>query len=232
MHLRQALLPIILAFTGTANALDSGECAAPEAMTAKLKAEGQRTIATADRITVEKDLFAWVVTVNADRSVGYILQSDKPTGERGSKFCVWTRMANVRLFDARKTGLDPSVLLKASDADALRQCDVLAKERKIPRATCGAYNTMTRKAEAMGHHVMLQGFGVEKRADGSYQPNGTLATVAGNVNGKLSDDPDHPGRSIGGALTYSSLPDGATIINAGFIYPEYTPYGLWMLDGK
>ena len=230
MLLRYVLFALIPFIASAAHALDSGECGAPEGMNAKLKAEGQRTVASADRLTEDKAIFGWFFTMNADRSVGYILQSDEPTGTRGSKFCVWTRMANMRLFDARQSGRDAAAHLKASDADALRRCDELARDKKVKRGNCASLNTMLKKSAAFGHNVILQGFVVEKQPDGSYHPTDTLATVAGRIDGKLSDFPDQPGMSIGGVLLYSSLPDGASIMNAAIIYPEYTPHGLSLLD--
>lgn len=230
MNIHQTFLVLAgLAFACAAHAADLNECAAPEAMTARLKAEGQRSIASADRVTLDRNVLGMIFTMNADRSAGYVLQSDQPTGQRATKFCVWTRLASLRLFDARKSGVADAALLKAPEADALRHCDALAKEQKVPRASCGSFNTMKRKGEEHGEHVMLQGFVVEKQADGALKPNGTLATVSGRIGGGINDFPDHPGWGIGGTLTYSSLPDGASFINAVIIYPEYTPYGLSLL---
>lgn len=209
-----------------AYAIDNDECGTPEAMTEKLKAEGQRSIAFAQRVTSDKQLLGLIFTMNADKSVGYILQSDQPMGDRASKICVYKRLAKIRLYDARKPGTPMEVLLKAPESDALRRCDELAKEKKVQRNSCGSFNTMIRKVEGFGNHVMLQGFNVEKQKDGTYKPNGTLSTVSGNVNGSVNDDPDHPSRGISGDIVFTSLPDGASIINAVLVYLTYTPYGL------
>jgi hypothetical protein len=227
--LRMALILAGIMLACAAQAADIGECATPEQMTAKLKGEDQRSIASAQRITADKKMVGMIFTMNPNRSVGYILQADQPMGDRASKICVWTRLANIRLFDARKPGLPAEALLKAPEADALRRCDELAKGGKVSRESCGSFNTMKQKAEAHGERVMIQGFTVEKQADGTYKPNGTLATLSGRLGGSIDDFPDHPGWGIGGVLTYSSLPDGASIINAVVVYPEYTPYGLSLL---
>jgi hypothetical protein len=215
--------------SAAAQAADSGACAAPDAMTAALKAEGQRSIASAQMITGDKRLFGMIFTMNADRSVGYILKADQPLGDRAGEICVYNRMANIRLFDARKAGTPAGALLKAPEADASRRCDELAAQGKVARKACGALNTILQKTETYGERVLLQGFLVERASDGSYRPDGTLATLSGRVGGSINDFRDSPARGILGGLAYSSLPEGATILNATLVYVEYTPYGLTAL---
>ena len=79
---------------------------------------------------------------------------------------------------------------------------------------------------------MLQGFNIEKQADGSYKKNNTLTTVTGNVLGSIYDDDKNPSKGIISGITYASLPDGATIINMVLIYAKYTPYGITVLEQK
>ncbi|BBJ23047.1 hypothetical protein [Candidatus Nitrotoga sp. AM1P] len=213
-------------FASQAHAVNIGECATPEAMSAKLKAEDQRSVAYADLITQDKQLRGMIFTINTDRSVGYILQADQPMGDRASTICVYNRMANVRLFDARKPGTPPEVLLKAPEADAMRRCDELAREGKFARQGCGSLNTMIRKGESFRDRVMLQGFSVERQSDDSYKAVAALITISGNVNGSVNDFPDNPSAGITSGILYSSLPDGATIINAVLVYARYTEYGL------
>lgn len=226
MRLRFALPFIVLFVSAQANAADIGECATPEAMTAKLKAEDQRSIASAQLITEDKRLFGMIFTMSSDRKVGYILKADQPLGDRASQICVYNRMADIRLFDARKPGTPPGVLLKAPEADAERRCDELAREGKLKRGACGSLNTALRRIEAYGERVLLQGFLVRKSSTGSYVPDGTLATVTGRIDGSINDFANNPAQGILGGVTYSSLPDGASALNAVLVYVEYTPYGL------
>ena len=216
----------LMAVLGAAQAADIGECATPEAMTAKLKTEDQRSIASAQLITPDKRLFGMIFTMSSDRKVGYILKADQPLGDRASQICVYNRMADLRLFDARKPGTPPAVLLKAPEADALKRCDVLAKEGKFTRGACGSLNTALRRIEGHGERVLLQGFLVRKTNDGSYTPDGTLATVTGRIGGSINDYANNPALGILGGVTYSSLPDGASFLNAVLVYVEYTPYAL------
>ena len=53
----------------SAYAVDIGKCGTPEAMTAKFKAEGQRSFAYADHVTKEGLWHAMIFTTNADKSV-------------------------------------------------------------------------------------------------------------------------------------------------------------------
>lgn len=219
-------LLLAAAAQGPANAADIGECRTPEAMTAALKAEDQHSIASAQLITPDKSLYGLIVTMSGDRKTGYILKADKPLGDRASQICVYNRMADIRLFDARQPGVPPAALLRAPDADALRHCDELAAQGKLKRGGCGALNADLRKIEALGERVVLQGFLTRKDGEGRYVPDGTLATITGRIGGSVNDVPGSPAQGILGAISYSSLPDGATLLNATLVYVDYTPYGL------
>lgn len=215
--------------------LSYDECGTPEVMTEKLKAEGQRSFASAEhteRVNGSNKLNGMIFTVNADRSAGYILESDKATDERATKICVYKKLADLRLFDARKPGIQTEVLLKASDTDAMKHCDELIKSGKLEAKTCGSYNKLIKTAASKGWRVMYQGFNVERQADGSYQKNNTLTTLTGNVTGSIYDDDKAPLKGIVSNIFYTSLPDGATLINMTLVYPKYTPYGITVLEQK
>jgi len=230
MFSRSSLLVIfLLTLANPAFAADIGECATPEAMTAMLKAEDQRSIVSAQIITTEKRLFGLIVTMSSDRKTGYIIKADQPLGDRASQLCVYNRLANIRLFDARKPGVQPAVLLKAPEADGARHCDELVKAGQVPKGLCIPLNTRIRNDEPLGQRVALQGLIVARAADGSYQPDGTLATLSGNIGGSINSDANRPERGILGYLYYASLPDGAAYQNATLVYVQYTPYGLELL---
>jgi hypothetical protein len=226
------ILPLLIATVFflplAAGAADTGFCATPEIMTATLKAEGQRSVASAQGVRRHKELDGMIFTTNADRSVGYILRADKPLGERASQVCVQQRLSDLRLFDAREPGTPPAVLLKAPETDALHQCEVWIQEKSVTPGGCGSLNTMIAKVEKWGVRVMLQGLVTEKGPDGTYRPVGTLATVSGHIGGKIDTFKENT-LGIAGDITLSSLPDGASVINTALMYPEYTPYGLAQL---
>ena len=225
-------ITVFMFIAGRVWAADPGECATPEQITAKLKAEDQHSFASAERPIKENGFetsHGIIFTTSSDRSTGYVLEADKPTGERASKICIRNRLADVRLFDARKPGLPTEALLKASEADGLRRCAELEKSGKLDARTCAPFNTTIRKGEPNGERIMAQGFNVKKLADGSYSKDGTLTTVTGNVNGSIHDDDKDPVKHIVSGIFFTSLPDGATIINMTTIYAEYTPYGISLL---
>ncbi|MFZ6769783.1 hypothetical protein ACO0LM_22245 [Undibacterium sp. Di26W] len=221
------IFPLIffIAAVGQVHAADTGFCSTPETMTATLKAEGQRSIASAQSVLMDKQMRGMMFTMNADRSVGYILRADKPLGEHASQICVQDRLSDIRLFDARQPGIPTAVLLKAPEADAQRQCAAWVKEKRVVPNGCGSLNTMIAKIEKWGVRVMMQGLVTEKGPDGTYRTVGTLATISGHIGGRVDTFKDSV-LGVGGDLLYSSLPDGATVINVTLIYPEYTPYGL------
>jgi hypothetical protein len=226
---------VVLALgAGMAQAADVGDCGTPEQMTAWLGADGQRSIAHADLVTAnhakDKKRLGMIFTVNGDMSVGYIVQSDKPMGQRAGRMCVYQRMANVRLFDARKPGTPDAVLLAAPEADAHRRCDELAAKGEVkPRGACGSLNTMIRGREQYTYRVMMQGFLVRKQPNGEHVPVGGLLTISGNVTGDINQFPNEPSAGIAGGIRHTWLPEGATIIEATLVYPRYTDYGLSLL---
>lgn len=226
MLLRKVLFAVIPFIAVAACAADIGECATPEAMTAKLKVEDQHSIASAQMITQDKRLFGMIFTVSGDRKTGYILRADQPLGDRAGQICIYNRLADIRLFDARKPGPPVDALLKASDADAVKRCDELAAQGKVRADSCSPYNSMLRAREAEGHRLVLQAFGAERDTSGTYRPAASLTTVVGNVSGTHNDEDRSPARPILGSILYSSLPDGATIYNATLVYVRYTDYGL------
>lgn len=209
-------------------ALDPGECGTPEAMTAMLKAEGQRSIAMADEV-IGTRLRAMIFTTNDDRSVGYIMRSDQDSDTKAKEFCVYRRLADIRLHDARKPGPPSAALLTAPEDDARRRCDDLAAKGTIPRETCFPLGVMLRAQERDGFRPILQGFIVHKGSDPSQAWRGTLLTVTGNVIKKGKGQQSNPLFGEGGLLLYSAMPEGATADDEVLYRPHYTPYGLSLL---
>lgn len=86
-------------------------------MNAALKAEGQRTLIIGDRVAIRDEPNAiagmtvkrWVntYTSNADGSLGFNLEGDKPMGQVSDIVCVAGKFTNIRLYDARNAGTPP-----------------------------------------------------------------------------------------------------------------------------
>jgi hypothetical protein len=233
-----AILAIsLLSMAGLSHAADNGECATPEAMTEKLKAEDQHSFASAERVHRSNNLntlTGLIFTVSSDRSVGYILESDAPTGERASKICVYNRLADLRMFDARKPGIPPAALLRASEDNAMSRCAELVKSGKVEAGTCGSLNSSLKVGEPFGEHVLFQGFNVEKKSDGSYQKMNVLTTVTATLPGAYKPDfkisEPRPFNGLVSGIFFSSLPEGATTTSVTLAFAEYTPYGLSLLE--
>ena len=105
-----------------------------------------------------------IVTMSGDRKSGYIIKADQPLGDRASQLCVYKRMANIRLFDARKPGVNPAVLLKAPDADAVRHCEEFEKAEKAAKGTCLGANPL----------LVLRSRGVNQGVNREATTNGIL----------------------------------------------------------
>ena len=100
-------------------------------MNAALRAEGQRTVIIGDRSTVHNDasrsagvrmeLFVNTVTKNADGSVGYQLEGNRPRAEASTEVCVRAKLENVTLYDARLPRVSANANLGGAFNDLVRQ---------------------------------------------------------------------------------------------------------------
>lgn len=222
LHPRAVILLLVLGGAGSAHALDVGECGSMADMTAKLKAEGQQSIAfataNADKgRTATSPLRGVIFSVNASGSVGYTLQTNDPLAFNPTQMCVYNRMANVRVYDVRRPGTPPEVLSKASDAEGTRKCQELLNAGKTKE--CRLLNTLLTRREAVGQRVLVQGDYMEKQADGAYKPNGIRVTIAANVD----EGGDRRVKGVG-AIHYST-PESATIVDWVFIDTKYSDVG-------
>lgn len=159
-----AFLAAIAAVT-PAHALEAKQCLPMAEMNTALKAEGQRTMIIGDRLAINnptgqiKDAsvsrYVNTVTSNADGSLGYQLEGDLPRAKISNQVCVRAKLTNVRLFDARRTGLNTEAMLG------------------------GAFDNILRENEAVGTRPMVQADTLHRKADGS-ERLGLPLTVFGN----------------------------------------------------
>lgn len=217
------VLASLASMTGAAPALaaDVGECGTPETMAAKLRAEGQRSVAYADDLTVKGEYHSLMFTVNGDQSVGYVLKSDRLANEQATRICIAHRLADVRLHDARRAGVPPTALLSAPETEISTRCEERHRRQAVKQDFCGSLNTLLRNADNGGRRPMLQGIVVEKTAAG-YRKTSDLLTLSGVMAGSNPDD-------RGGDLKLSALPHGATAIVGILVGPTYTAHGQSLL---
>jgi len=94
-------MTLACAFAQNANALEQGECKPFAEMITALKAEGQKDLIQADKITESaKSTPLYIITSN-DNGDGYELGGDRRTGENLPKeLCVRSALTNIRLNNA------------------------------------------------------------------------------------------------------------------------------------
>lgn len=208
-------------------ALSEGECGTPEEMTARLKAEGQRSIGFADELG--EAVRALVFTANADRSAGYVLRADQPMKVRASRICVREQLAELRLFDARRPELQKAVLLKATKEDALRACEEVESLRRVRKNNCFAFNEAVERDYQKGLRVMLQGFYVKRQDDGQLRHTGRIFSVLGRA-GRTQEAKPPKSSAESGRIIISFIPEGASYTYSVIDGLDYTPYGLSLLE--
>ncbi|QOJ33807.1 MAG: hypothetical protein HRU82_02075 [Nitrospira sp.] len=209
-------------------------------MTEALKAEGQRSLAFGNqRILFEQQpdgttksvdkqighiFTAGAFDTNGLATVGYVIQADQPIGTPAAKMCVADRMQDVKMYDVRKPELPDETLIQNTPEAAAKKCDELTAKGVITRDGCGFHNDILKRSEAVGERVMLQGLGVKKQNDGSFTPNGLVITITANMTG------DKTFRDGRGAIQYSTLPEGASMLAGVFTGTGYTQTALGELS--
>ena len=222
------LLTAAMAFgvAAQANAMDNNEEGTPQEISAKLRAEGQHPLGHADAKGSDNLLHGLIFTSNADGTVGYILQSDQPFGDKANKFKVYRRLTDVQVYDGRNPPELGRVLLKADDSAAIKRCKELEKSGAVLKGECIPFNKTIRADALRNQRVMIQALNVDKTADGSYKPNGVLTTVTGNFSGVAG-----AANSVSGIYN-SDLPSGATLISEVLFYADYEAYALALFNQR
>ena len=124
-----------------ADALEARQCMSMTEMNAALRAEGQRTMVIGDREVLNNPTgriadasitrYVNTVTSNADGSLGYQLEGDRPRSETSNQVCVRAKLTNIRIFDASQPGVPQQALLGGSFDDALRASDQIGSRPMV-----------------------------------------------------------------------------------------------------
>jgi hypothetical protein len=184
------------------HAAEFGQCDTPENMSALFRAEGQKSVGIA---TLAENGNAVIFT--AGQGIGYVLVTDKPPGTKATRICVNNRLESVRLLDARKPGV-PDVPPTSGDVNA--RCATVARRAGIESTTCGTLKAMLSGVEPLGERVMMTG----------RSRDGVIVTITANLQTAQQR----------GALLYTWMPEGATMIGRVFTGTNYTDAALAMLD--
>lgn len=159
------LIPLLFLTATPAHALDAGECAAPAQMSAWLKAEGHKVVASMDAIGVslkrqKADYVAEMVTATPDLKRWYVIRGDRPLGTKSTRFCVATAGRDLEINDYRKDGPPTVTRYRFDRSKALAECD------RIARDTVGGengircneyYESLRILKEDLNERVALQG---------------------------------------------------------------------------
>lgn len=134
---------VFLVSFSAAYALEPKQCLTMAAMNEALRGEGQRTIIIGDRTAAVNDptqvgnvrIARWVntVTSNADGSLGYNLEGDKPMGQPSTEVCVRAKLTNIRLYDRQRTDT-PAEARRGGDFDAMLGQDASTGTRPMLQA--------------------------------------------------------------------------------------------------
>jgi len=217
---------------GAAMAINAEGCGSPAEINAKMKAEGQQSILTADEVSLEdQSKRGMIFTANRDGSVGYVVRSDKAMGEATPRLCVHSRLASLRFYDARKPGTPAGALLPFTQAQASHACDVVAAQGKVLRKDCDSMDAVFRRNEAYNVRPVLQGIRTIKNEDGSYRLSNVLLTVSANMVGIVPKG-QHEGHKARGDILGSSMVNGASAFEGVLMSPQYTTRGLELLQAK
>lgn len=126
-----------------AEALEPRQCLPMAEMNAALRAEGQRTIIIGDRTTLVDDrtrsggarIDRWVntFTSNADGSLGYNLEGDRPMREPSTQVCVRAKLTNIRLYNRQHADTPPEAR-RGGDFDLMLRQDATLGTRPMLQA--------------------------------------------------------------------------------------------------
>lgn len=170
-------------------------------MSAKLKAEGHKIVATMNRYgySVSKEEwghFASIVTARTDFSRWYILKGDQPLGVRSSRYCIGIKGSNLEISDYRKSGKATVTRYKFDAAEAKESC----KKIYDGKSRCEEhYGLLARLEENLGERIALQG-----QVDGA-----ALMTIVADPNSNTAEE--HGDRDYRQVVTNT---DGAALISA------------------
>jgi len=216
-----AFITFTATFMSVIPAISSAECHSQTEMAGRLAALGQKEIITANYKTQETgEKRGWILTLNPNDRIGYILIADKPIGEIASRICPSSLLEKVNFFDVRQPGWLPEVLFKAPNKDAEIACKKLTAAANLKRSLCAPFNEIAANLDNQGFRVTLHGF--EVRQLNPEESTAVVYSIFGNLNGAEN--------RVSGYIYASSIPEGASIKGPELYDFQYTKEGLLLLS--
>lgn len=187
------------------------ECVDPAALSATLRADGQKFLLNGTKIGTfinsQGKEYAFHLgsdfTSRPDGSAGYITQQcnddrGKPTGQ----VKLLARLQDVRLFDDALTAPLPEMYVRTSKAEGDHACKTQSK------VSCSFHNDGIDSIYSKGNRVILQAFMPDK---------GQIVTVVANKGFR-------DGR--GSAIFITDVRTGASFFNGGYVPLDYSQFAL------
>lgn len=120
-------------------ALEIGHCDTPEGLSASLKTEGHRTVATMERVGVSLELneatgekniarSATLITATPDMKNWYMVRAFAPLGARSDKMCISSAGNNLEINDYRKKDKPTVTNYNFDKTKALAACKKLGNK--------------------------------------------------------------------------------------------------------
>jgi hypothetical protein len=206
----------VAALTGlcrTADAMEPGECFPMEQLNRNLATDHQHSVIFANRVPPKPQQAApdksprlgTIFTTNDDGTRGYHIEGNAAIDRPFTRACIQAKLSNVKLFDARKPGVDPDTKIGGSRDAVTHRC--------LNVTGCAYHDDVLDTADKNGMHVMFQGLAIDKTIHGTPKA-GALLTVIGD-----------PTKDKLGALGYSSLLGDYVFMNS-LSDVSYRPYAL------
>jgi len=161
--LRLAIIgALCITASSKALALEQGYCDTPAAVSAALKNEGHKSLASMDQPyihdeTKDERFAALFITANEDFSEWYQLQADQPLGEPAEEFCIKIKGRDLFIRDIRKPN-PPALPERGFDEEHAKQmCRDIRKEID-ENFLCDSYKSVLNKmAVNRGMFPVMQG---------------------------------------------------------------------------
>ena len=115
----------VAALTGlcsTAHAMEPGECFSMDQLNRNLATDHQHSVIFANRLLPKPQQAAptksprlgTIFTTNDDGTRGYHIEGNTAIDRPFARACIQAKLSNVKLFDARKPGVDPDTKIGGS----------------------------------------------------------------------------------------------------------------------
>lgn len=153
---------LVFAISAPAYALEIGHCDTPDKLSAALKAEGHKIVATMDVFGYSVSREEWghvasLVTARPDLTRWYIVKGDRPLGTRSTRMCIAAKGKTLEINDYRRDGAPTVTRYRFDRSRALESCETV-QQNFIEGAGCNEhYAVVNGLRDEFGERIALQG---------------------------------------------------------------------------